>query len=82
MIETLLLKELELEMSDETMNGVPADQMSRQVWQDRIESFVEQVREIYLQPAFGLSQNEISIHYHLALREFTDVVKRKIGTVG
>ncbi len=57
----------------------PADNLSRQQWQDGIEALVEQLRSITGRAAFGLTDAEISVHYHRPLDEFRRSLESKLG---
>jgi len=57
----------------------PADQISRQEWQEVVELLVVRIREEYVTPVFGLTEMEISIHYHRPLSDFQRLIAKKLG---
>jgi len=57
----------------------PADHMTRQAWQERVEDMVAEIRFMTGCPAFGLTEAEISIHYHQPLAQFGQLISRKLG---
>ena len=58
---------------------LPADHISRQNWQENVERLLKRSRELYKRPAFGLSESEISVHYHLPIEEFATLIKHRLG---
>lgn len=57
----------------------PAADMSRQQWQEIVEYLAAELRGHYSQPAFGVSEAEISMHYHLPAEQFVRLVRRRLG---
>lgn len=57
----------------------PAAEFSRQQWQVIVEFLVDQLRDHYSQPAFGVSEAEISMHYHLPAGEICHLIRRRLG---
>lgn len=60
---------------------VPAEHISRQDWQDATEGFVSAVRILSERPAFGLSETEISVHYHQAVERFAELIAIRLGII-
>lgn len=60
---------------------IPAEKLSRQAWQEAVEQLTFRLRDLFRRPAFGLSESEISLHYHLPLGDFIALIKRRLGIV-
>ncbi|WP_136659771.1 hypothetical protein [Nitratireductor sp. XY-223] len=60
---------------------VPAKSISRQGWQDRVESLIDEIRTSIGCPSFQISAVDITVHYHQPLIRFTELVNRKINAV-
>ena len=58
---------------------MPAEHVTRQYWQFAVEELVCCLRTELGQPAFGLSETEITIHFHLPLHDFINLVRKKLG---
>ena len=58
---------------------LPADHIDRQDWQVAIEAFVMAIRDVSHRPAFGLSEADISVHYHSPLERFALLINGKLG---
>lgn len=67
------------DMRNRAGDSVPADHITRQTWQDNVEALVSELRGRLNQPAFGLSEPEISISYHRPLSDFYTLVRRRAG---
>lgn len=77
-IEQLIRRSVSLPLGLER-DRTPADQISRQQWQETIEHLVILIREEFSSPAFGLTEAEISIHYHRPLDDFRRLIANKLG---
>ena len=60
------------------LGEAPDEHFSRQIWQEYVEELVEQLRTALRFPTLGLSQAEISAHYHLPLSQFLLLVRSKL----
>ena len=78
LLEELLRKHLPLG-SDDLADVMPAEIMSRQDWQDGIETLVEDIRKLTRKPAYGLSETEISVHFHLPLKRLMSLLESRLG---
>jgi hypothetical protein len=58
---------------------VPAENVSRDAWQEIAEECVLRLRRLARRPAFGLGEAEISIHYHKPVREFARLLSERLG---
>ncbi|WP_138466969.1 hypothetical protein [Poseidonocella sp. HB161398] len=57
----------------------PADAVSRQDWQEIAEDIVARARRLAGQPAFGLGEAEVSVHYHRPLGTFAALIRTRLG---
>lgn len=76
--ETWLKQKLNLRENAVTCEVVPADYISRHAWQVAVEECVEELRKLTNRKAFGLSEAEISVHYHGTLDKFIDMLQLKL----
>lgn len=60
-------------------DDTPADQISRQAWQEAVERLLTKIRVEFASPAFGLTEGEISIHYHRSLDDFIRLIADRLG---
>lgn len=60
-------------------NWVPAENISRQEWQEAVVALMDRIRRLTDRPAFGLTDAEISINYHQPLQKFRLVLEKKLG---
>jgi len=58
---------------------VPAEHVTRQEWQLTAEGCIEQLRKLTDRKAFGLSEAEISVHYHQTLDTFIELLQLRLG---
>ncbi|MGF1445607.1 MAG: hypothetical protein ACFBRM_05340 [Pikeienuella sp.] len=58
---------------------VPADHVSRDDWQLIAEETVLRVRRMTGRPAFGVSEAEVSVHYHKPVDAFAGLVLERLG---
>ena len=56
---------------------VPADEISRQAWQETVEILVEEVRIKSGYPTLELHTSEVSIFYHKTIGDFIQLVVQK-----
>jgi len=66
---------------DDWGTWVPAERISRQAWQETVEAFVIEARAVIGRPAFGVSEAEISIHYHKPIEFFCRLAGERLGQV-
>jgi len=60
------------------LNSTPEAHMTRQAWQEQVERLIERMREAYRRPAFGLTEAEISVHYHRPLGDFLALIESRL----
>lgn len=58
---------------------VPADNIGRDAWQAVAEDVVERVRLLTRRPAFGLSEADVSVHYHKPVCSFGELILARLG---
>ena len=76
----LLLLRKTFGLSDDDWKAwVPSNNVSRQDWQNAVESMVAEIRVTSKRPAFGLSESEISVHYHLPLARTAVLIRQRLG---
>lgn len=77
-IEQLVQRGLDLSINptDET---IPENHISRQKWQEVVECLLKNIRSEFKSPAFGLSEAEISLHYHRPLADFYKLISKNLG---
>ncbi len=59
--------------------AVAAVHISRQAWQVLVEELVVELRKTYRRPAFGLSDAEVSVHYHRPIKDFAELLRTKLA---
>jgi len=69
-IEKRLFEFLEIPDEHRDTNLIPANRKTRQEWQKAVEQLVLSLRNRFGQLTFGLSEAEISVHYHLPVHRF------------
>jgi len=57
---------------------LPTEHISRQEWQESVEWFVKEIRTSTGRPAFGLTEAEITVHYHKSLLKFCNLIETKL----
>lgn len=57
---------------------LPADHISRQRWQEAVEAVVEELRAATGRPAFGVTEAEISVHFHRPLGRLAKLLAKKL----
>jgi len=77
-VEDVIADALRLRSINFAKEITPADQISRQLWQQAVENAIDTIRLQVNRPAFGLSESEISVHYHLPVSKFVELVKIKL----
>lgn len=60
------------------VSQAPDAHMTRQAWQELVECLVKKVRQAHDSPYFGLTNAEISVHYHRAIVDFISFVRSKL----
>ena len=81
-IDSLILEWIATFFVASTLSGnykaMPDKHVTRQYWQVAVEELVYCLRKELGQPAFGLTETEITIHFHLPLHEFINLVRKKL----
>ncbi len=57
---------------------VPEAFLTRAAWQSQVVNLILRLRKDYRRPAFGLTEAEISVHYHRALDDFIALLRTKL----
>ncbi len=78
-IEERLFELLEIPEEYQNPDLIPANKKSRQEWQKAVEQLVLALRKQFGQLTFGLSEAEISVHYHLPVHRFVKLVEQILG---
>jgi len=78
-IEEWLFEFLEIPKECRNSNLIPANEKTRQQWQKAVEQLVLSLRNRFGQLTFGLSEAEISVHYHLPVHRFVKLVEQNLG---
>ncbi len=78
-IEEWLFEYLEIPQEFQDSSLIPASKKTRQQWQKAVEQLVLSLRNRFDQLTFGLSEAEISVHYHLPVDRFVKLVEQNLG---
>ncbi|MCP4182444.1 MAG: hypothetical protein GY761_03895 [Hyphomicrobiales bacterium] len=57
---------------------MPAENVSRQSWQEFVETLLNELNADSTQSHISLSDAEISLHYHLPLIQFSHLLKKRL----
>jgi len=77
--EEQLFDFLEIPKEKRDSDLIPANHKTRQQWQKAVEQLVLSLRNRFGQLTFGLSEAEISVHYHLPVHRFVKLVEQNLG---
>jgi len=78
-INERLFEFLQIPQEQRDPDLIPANHKTRQEWQKAVEQLVLSLRNRFGQLTFGLSEAEISVHYHLPVHRFVKLVEQNLG---
>jgi len=78
MVVDELLERFTQEIDTHRNDRIPADHVSRQVWQKAVEQLIVQIREQTACEDFFLTRSEISVFFHKTHAEFAEFINKRI----